>query len=237
MIDNQKMSIILPGRIISFDHLTQTASVLISVEAVYSNALALSDTRIRLPIEGVPVHTLSGGGWSLTMPILEGDSCLLLFSQIGYDHWLHEDKDSAGTLAAMPKPWLKRQFSQDDGFAIVGLNTIPRAVESFTSDGSQWRNKDATQSIHLKDNLSIEVTSPLSVTVFAPSVIVNCEEAKVNASTSTVVDCPETEVTGNLKVGGKLDVTGKVTGEAFNEVVVESHTHLDAENRPTLGPS
>lgn len=215
MIDNSKYSIILPARIVEYFPEDQTATVQISVETIYNNSESLYEIKKRQPLEGVPVHTPSGGGWAITMPIKEGDSCIMFFSQVGYDHWLYEDKDSAGLLAGLPKPWMRRQFNEDDGYALVGLNTIPRAIKSYTMDGSQWRNEDAIQNIHLKEDLSIEINSPVSVTINAPSVVVNCDTSEVNAGSSasittpkTTIDSPETEITGNVVIGGNVEIGG-----------------------------
>lgn len=217
MIDNQKISMILPARIVEYFPETQTATIQISAESVFNNSDSLFESIIREPLEDVPVHTPSGGGWSLTMPISVGDTCLIVFSQIGYDHWLYEDKDTAGTLAKLPKPWLKRQFSDDDGFAIVGLNTLPRAITNYSTDGSQWRNNDTTQNIHLKDDLSIEINSTISVTINAPSVVVNCETSEINATTKVDI------VTPIVNMSGDLVVTGEVTGKGK---LLSEHTHI-----------
>ena len=92
MIDNETYSIILPARIVEFFPLDQTATVLVCVDSIYSDSSDLQSSRGRVPLEGVPVHTPSGGGWSITMPIKAGDTCILFFSQVGYDHWFYEDK-------------------------------------------------------------------------------------------------------------------------------------------------
>ena len=76
----------LPGRIVEYFPLTQTATVRICVERNYDSSEALGASVVRGLLEDVPVHTPSGGGWSLTMPITIGDTCILFFSQIGYDH-------------------------------------------------------------------------------------------------------------------------------------------------------
>lgn len=209
--------ITMPARIVSFDKDKQTATIQLSAEKLFGNAEVKSTAQLRKPLLNVPVHTVSGGGWSLTMPIKEGNTCIMWFSQVGYDHWLYENKDTAGTLAGLPKPWLRRKFSKDDGFALVGMNPIPSAVKNFTDDGSQWRNEDAVQNIHLKDDLSIEINSPVSVTINAPAVFVNCETADINASTATTINSPATTITGTLDVQGSvtmegtLDVTGATT--------------------------
>ncbi len=211
MINNQEMSIILPGRVVEYFPATQTATIQISAEFISNNDGELEQVRKREPLLDVPVQTPSGGGWAITMPIKAGNTCILFFSQIGYDHWLHEDKDTAGLLAGRPKPWLNRMFHEDDGFAIVGLNTIPTAVKSYTMDGSQWRNDDATQNIHLKEDLSIEINSPTKLVINAPEVVVNCDTADIVASTKTTIDCPESEMTGNLKVLGGISAGMNIT--------------------------
>jgi hypothetical protein len=195
MIDNQAYSMILPARIVEYFKETQTATIQISAEGIHSSSSEISQTKIREPIEDVPVHTPSGGGWALTVPIKKGDTCLIVFSQIGYDHWLFKDEDVAGKLAGLPQPWLNRQFSVDDGFAFVGFNTLPRAIDNYTDDGSQWRNEDTSQSIHLKDDLSITVDSPTSVTINAPQVIVNSTNATINAEEDANINAKNATIT------------------------------------------
>lgn len=259
MVDNQKYSIILPARIVEYFAETQTATVQICAEQIYNNSTSNQDTINRAPIEDVPVHTPSGGGWSMTMPIKAGDTCLMLFSQVGYEHWLYEDKDSAGKIAGLPKPWLNRQFHEDDGLAFVGFNTIPRAIKGYSPEHSEWRNEDATQRISLQEDLSITIDSPVSVTVNAPSVNINCETANMNVSASTTVNCPATEITGNVQIGGNLNVGGQIsgaslnvdgqisgtnavlsgtyTGLSYNGIIVESHAHGNGNNgEPTTPP-
>ena len=193
IVDNKKNSVIFPARIVEYFPENQTASIQISAETIFNDTEELSKSTARRPIHGVPVHTPSGGGWAMTMPIKEGDTCLIVFSQVGYDHWLVKDEDTAGRLAGLPMPWLKRQFSDDDGFAMVGFNTLPRAIDNYSTDGSQWRNSDSTQSIHLKDDLSIVVDSPTSITINAPTVIVNSDSTTVN-SDNTIVNSDNTIV-------------------------------------------
>jgi phage gp45-like len=184
--------ICFPGRVVKFYEEDQTADVLLCAEKVYSNA----DNNISLFKRGmlprVPVHTPSGGGWSMTMPIKEGDTCILFFSQIGYDHWLYQDKDVGGTLVGNPVPHLLREFDENDGYALVGLNTLPRAIKDYHPENSEWRGPDSSlQVIRLKPDHHIEIESSVQVTVIAPHVQVNCNtmtadvtgHAQLNANT------------------------------------------------------
>ncbi len=233
MIDRQKYSLLYPARIVEFFPKDQTATVQICAETLFSTAENLAGHKVRKPIEGVPVHVVGGGGWHMTHPIKTGDTCIISFSQVGYDHWLVEDKDIAGTLAGLPKPHLLRQFSEDDGFVTVGFNTIPRAIAEYSPTDSEWRNADAKQAIRLKEDLSIVIDSTVSLTINAPEVTVNCETAKIKAETSVTLETPDTFVTGNLDVKGltttkNIDTTGKIT--ASTDVVgggisLKGHKH------------
>ena len=82
----------------------------------------------------------------MTFPVKPGDTCLVSFSQFGYDHWLYNDDDAAGTRDdGNPQPWTFRKFNVQDGFAQVGFNTLPRAISGYSATDSEWRNASAGQ--------------------------------------------------------------------------------------------
>lgn len=234
MINSEQYSIIFPARIVTYDAATQTAEILVCAERITNNSNKSNVIEKRKSIKGVPVHTPSGGGWALTFPIKPGEPCLIMFSQVGYDHWFYEDKDEAGEFASLPQPWLMRQFNEDDGFAFVGLNNLKRTVPSYDAANSQWRGVDPTkQVISLNDDTSIEITSNISVTINAPSVEVNCATAAVNATASVdvvtpvvTIDAPVTNMTGVLNVSGVTTTGGiVVAGGAAANMGSGSLTH------------
>ena len=85
-----------PGRIISFDKDKQTATVIMAMERVFSNLEAYYKTAPRTIIEDVPVYVTEAGDYSITVPVKEGDDCLIWFAHRGYDHWLYDGKYEAG---------------------------------------------------------------------------------------------------------------------------------------------
>jgi hypothetical protein len=211
-------SLVFPGRIVTYDPLNQTATVKISAEQVYSNNDNTTQLVQRAEIQLVPVHCGFGGGWAITFPIAPGDTCLLVFSQIGYDHWFYEDLDAGGMLAGNPMPHLMRSFSQDDGFCIVGFNTLERSISDVSATDSQWRDPTGTQKISLNADGSITVDSEVDVTITAPSMnlIGNVE------ITGTL------GVSGNALLASDLGVTGATTGTGlgvFSGISVSTHTH------------
>jgi len=179
----------MPGRVVEFFPETQTATIRICVERIYSTADEAGAQKVRGLLEGVPVHVLSGGGWSLTMPIAVGDTCIIFFSQVGYDHWLFNDADDAGTHGGQPMYWTSRRFDIQDGYALVGLNTIPRAIQNYSVENAQWRNTDSTQVISLNADGSIVISSDTKV-------IVNTVNAEVNAQEGI-----------KLLSGGNIDIS------------------------------
>lgn len=223
MTDN----VTLPARIVEYYPQTQTADIKICAERVFSNTDGKEQLSEREILQGVPVHVASGGGWSITFPIKPGNTCLVVFSQIGYDHWLYKDRDTGGTLVGQPTPHLRRSFSEDDGFALVGFNTIPRAILSYAPEDSQWRNEVADQVISLNADKSITVDTPVSVTITAPDVTINATNVVVN-TTTTVVNSPLIAVTGDTTILGNTLQTGVITviGDVIaNGISLVNHKH------------
>ena len=157
----------LPARIVKYFPETQTANILVCAERVYGSIQDTIALQKRKIIEQIPVHLTSGGGWALSFPIKAGNTCLVTFSQVGYDHWFYNDLDLGGTLLGRPVPHLRRSFNEDDGFVMVGFNTLPRVFNQVSATDSEWRNKEKTQLISLKEDGSIEINSDVGVTINA----------------------------------------------------------------------
>ena len=199
-----------PGRIVEYFPLTQTATVKISNDRSYSTT---EDTDLQVAqtlLYDVPVFTAGGGGWHMTFPIKVGDTCLLSFSEFGYDHWFALNEDSGGIRAdGNPQPWTNRRFSLDDGFAQVGWNNLPTAIESYSETDSEWRNADAAQSIALQETGDIHIKTGTTTINIAPD------------GNVTVV-APTVEITGDLTVSGTIVAVGEITS---GSVTLTGHVH------------
>lgn len=216
----------MPGRVVEFFPETQTATLRICVERNYSTSDIQGARQTRGLLQDVPVHVLSGGGYAITQPIAVGDSCIIFFSQIGYDHWLYEDKDEAGTFQGQPQYWTDRKFSLNDGYALVGLNTIPRAIGNYSPEHSQWRNdpKDEngavapiTQMISLNSDESIDIMTGTTTVNIQPS-----GDVTVTTDTNVNVVADTVAIDGDVTVTGSIVADGEVTG---NGIALSSHVH------------
>ena len=120
------------GQIKVFNPLLQQATV----QLVYTQSL------FQLPIPGsglgsyqvtpfpypllinIPVYFASGGQSCLTMPVAPGDECLVLFNDRDFSNWY-----SSGLTGGMNPTMRLHSFS--DAIALVGLRSMPKAIQSF----------------------------------------------------------------------------------------------------------
>ncbi len=99
----------MPAAIVSYDYTVQKASVQPLLNKVWTDG-----TVTPYPIlENVPVIFPAAGGGGLTFPVVESDTCLLLFCQRSMDLWL--------TTGGQVNPDDPRKFDLSDAMAIMGL--------------------------------------------------------------------------------------------------------------------
>ena len=185
----------LPARIKKYYPETQTADVTVCAEKVVNNVDELQAIRTWETVLQVPVHTASGGGFALTFPIIPGDTCHLIFSQVGYDHWFVEDKDTAGKLFGIPQPHLRRSWSLDDGFCYVGLNPLPRVITQVSPTDVVLRNKDLTSEVTIRDDGSINARKGTT-------------NIEIQADGNIEINAPQTTINGNVVLNGNLSHVG-----------------------------
>jgi hypothetical protein len=112
-----------------------------------------------LIIESIPVVLPSGGGWSLTLPIVKGDECLLVFADACIDSWWQ----SGGVQA----PISFRRHSLSDAMAIFGLRSTPTGITGWSTDSAQLRNDDQSVVIDLGNSGDVSITASGAINIKA----------------------------------------------------------------------
>lgn len=79
-----------------------------------------------------PVVVLSGGGASLTMPIQQGDECLVLFNDRNLDNWM-----ATGQIGPVPTP---RLHAFSDAIVIVGVRSMIRPLTAWDAARAMLQN-------------------------------------------------------------------------------------------------
>jgi hypothetical protein len=213
---SQSMRVALPGIVQTFSPgPPATASVIVTTnEYVTQNAgikgapIALKTYALQLPVlQDVPVLVPSGGGYSLTFPIMPGDEVLLVFSDTSLDVWLE-----AGGVNN--DPINQRRHSLSDAVAIFGLRSKPRGLSGYSTSSAQLRSDDGSVVIDL---------APNHVTVTAPTVDVEC------SGTATV----HGDIV-NINGGSQVNITGAgVTNIDGKNFLLHKHTGVQAGSSNT----
>ncbi|MBO0571850.1 hypothetical protein FDF50_08315 [Clostridium botulinum] len=133
-----------PGIIQSFDSETQTVTVQLALREHITKP-DFTKEWVNLPLLlDVPIVISRAGGYCLTMPIQQGDECLVIFADMCIDSWF--------TYGGIQNQIEKRRHDLSDGFAILGVWSQPQKIKNYSTDSCQLRTIDGTSSIEIKGN-------------------------------------------------------------------------------------
>ena len=145
-----------PGIVQDFNSETQTVTVQLALRE-HINKPDLTKEWVNLPLLlDVPIIIPRAGGYCMTMPIKQGDECLVIFADMCIDAWF--------TYGGMQNQMEKRRHDLSDGFAILGVWSQPSKIENYSIDSCQIRLLDGSSSIEIK---------PGEININASSVKVN----------------------------------------------------------------
>jgi len=203
------------GIIRSFDTANQTASIEFAIKKLVE--IQVDGTRIyqdRPILLDCPVLVLFGGNSFLSMPIAEGDNCIILFNDREIDQWFI----NGGVQA----PVTLRKHSLSDGFALVGIRSLQDSIADYLADGVRL-SYNSTSRISLTEDL-IESIAELfkqngDMLITGNLTVNGNEEIKGNST-----------IDGNMHIKGGLQVDGLTTGSGGgtfgfgNNVTLNGHT-------------
>lgn len=192
------------------------------------NAQGSFDT-LKMPLLiNVPISWAGGGGVTLTFPIKPGDECLVVFASRCIDSWWQRGA-LAGVLSVPPD---QRMHNLSDGFAIVGVRSLPReyAVNPLYAELS---TDDGLAAIALNP-----LTHEIRVQTEVGSVNVVADTGNVNVVTGGSINMNGVTIDklGNMTVPGNITSAKTVTGQT--QVVAGvggAAVHLTTHNHPSNG--
>lgn len=106
----------IPGRVLSYDAGSQTATVQPVIRSRFRDADGEILTYLPPQIANVPVAFPSGGGCSITWPLNSGDPVLLVFAERSTDEWRSRKGNDH-------EPTDPRRFDLSDAIAIPGVRS------------------------------------------------------------------------------------------------------------------
>jgi hypothetical protein len=148
-----RLRVAMPGIIVSFDAQAQTAAVRPAIrERVKINGTEQNTDLPLLP--DVPVVFPHAGGFCLTMPVIPGDECLVIFADMCIDGWWE-----AGGVQNMAE---KRRHDLSDAFAILGPWSQPKRLAGYSAAAAQLRNAAGTVGIEIS-NTGVAIKGALTI--------------------------------------------------------------------------
>lgn len=172
----------LPVIIESFDPDAMTCTAQPAIRAqIRDEQNAWHDVTLPLLVD-VPVVFPSGGGYTLTFPIAEGDEALVVFSSRCIDAWWQ----SGGVQNQAEL----RMHDLSDGFALVGPRSQVRVLPNVSTASVQLRSDDGSAYVEI-NGTQINAVSTTEVKATAPNVT-------VNASSEIVLNTPILKVSGDI---------------------------------------
>lgn len=149
------LRVAIPGTILSFDAVAQTAVVQIALrEKIWAPHAGTTDVAIA-PLQDVPVVLPRGGGYSLTLPITAGDECLLIFADMCIDTWW--------ASGGVQNQFEKRRHDLSDAFCIPGPWNQKRKLTNYSTDSVQLRSDDPAGTVVDVAGPGVTMTTPLVV--------------------------------------------------------------------------
>jgi hypothetical protein len=217
----QTLRVAIPAVVNSFDPIkgTITAQVAVNDLAQWNQNPAGKPINVQLKpitlggmqknqaiIPDIPVAIYNAGGWSITMPIQQGDECLLVFNDAEIDMWFQNGGSANNTISS-------RRHSPSDAIAVFGLRSTPRALQNYSTTAMQIRNDDGSVIIEL---------TPGFVIINAPNgtVQVYAKEVQVQAVDTATVQGATVNVEGSSAVN--INGSGHTT---IDGVPFKQHTH------------
>ena len=181
------LRVAMPASIVSYDHKYQKASVQIDIQQY------LDGESLEYPIiSNVPVIFAASGGASFSMPVKNGDRCLVLFMDQDINSWRLGGDNIA--------PESERSHHLSDAVAIVGLNNL--VTESKSENNDDVLLSYSGSNIRLKPEGKIDIHSANEVNVKTKDVIINCTNATVNSEEKIDITCKE----ANLKASSDINI-------------------------------
>lgn len=206
----------LPGIIVSFDPALMTCKVQPAIKAQVLDSAGKTNW-VQLPLlVDCPVVFPSGGGFTLTFPLEDGDECLVVFASRCIDSWWQ----SGGVQVQAEL----RLHDLSDGFVIPGPHSKPEVVPGISTTDVQLRDRDGTTYVGIQPGGQLDIKAAGDVRVVADG------EADITAPTIKLV--------GNVQITGNVTVTGTVTAADFKTATLPSYTsHIHVSNHGGPAPT
>lgn len=160
-----RLRVAMPGIINSFDSVRQTVNVDIAVydriQPYLPSSIPTYSTQtgdIKIPtLLDVPLCIPRGGNFALTVPVSQGDECLVIFADMCINQWF----DNGGYTNVQQ---VLRRHDLSDAFAVLAPTSQPKKLMAYQSSAMEMRNVAGDVKISVQsDTVQIEASNKVAV--------------------------------------------------------------------------
>ena len=240
----------MPGVVVQFYPETQTADVQPAIKMKVN--LGDGVKQVQLPvINNVPMVLpfAQSYGLLLTLPIKEGDECLLIFGDRSIDNFAQKGGVQPTVFTASEDTTTPRSHHLSDAICIPGIISNPQAVPDYNEKNIELRDRErkqyislgtAPEGITITDGTAIWNMKGGKVTLNAPAGIEETSQGPIKQTTTA----PQTIIGSNISIDGnnpagggvyEIDRTLKSRQGTFidkDSVTLNTHVHTNVWSGP-----
>ena len=131
------------GIIKEFDSAKQTVSVQLVIRETIVIDGKYESKKVPL-LKDVPIFMPRAGNFILTMPIKNGDECIIVYSDVCYDSWFQSGGEENEQITL-------RRHDLSDAIAICGIWSQPNVIDSYSTDSVELKTLDGTTTLRIKE--------------------------------------------------------------------------------------
>ena len=124
---------------VNFENQTLEASPVTIMKRTNDSGV-VTDFKLPLLVD-VPFQCYKGGDYSITVPIKQGDECLIIFTDVDFSAWFQNGGFNYAEHSF--------QHAYSNAMAIVGFSSEVKAVKNYNPNAIEIRNADASEKISL----------------------------------------------------------------------------------------
>lgn len=124
---------------VNFENQTLEASP-VTIMKRTNDAGMVTDFKLPLLVD-VPFQCYKGGDYSITVPVKQGDECLIIFTDVDFSAWFQNGGFNYAEHSF--------QHAYSNAMAIVGFSSEVKAVKNYNPNAIEIRNADASEKISL----------------------------------------------------------------------------------------
>lgn len=170
------------GTIVSFDPVTQFATVKLSCNGTNSTLDANYYNQEGLTLVDVPVEFSRCGEFVITFPVRPGDDCIVEFFEQGITHWLYENRRAYKVVNGRPEAAARRKFDRQDAVCRVSMGNLEGAIPGFDTSSFQVRSMSGGQHMTFFPNGDIKLKTSTKIMVDAEDIEMKASNIKMDAS-------------------------------------------------------